>query len=139
MEPASRDPRTRVLYDLAREFAAQLELDQLLPLITSKCLEFLDAEGVAVLLLDPERRELYFPYASQVDPEVAAKLARTRFAADRGIAGPGREERLADAARAPYSRVDTRSGSTTQPTIPDSSPEWTARPGSLPDRSSPRP
>jgi Nif-specific regulatory protein len=120
MEPASRDPRTRVLYDLAREFAAQLELDQLLPLITSKCLEVLDAEGVAVLLLDREKGELYFPYASQVDPEVAAKLARLRFAADRGIAGSvlksGRAERVDDTARDPrfFTGVDRSTGVTTR-------------------------
>ena len=120
MEPASRDPRTRVLYDLAREFAAQLELDQLLPLITSKCLEVLDAEGVAVLLLDREKGELYFPYASQVDPEVAAKLARLRFAADRGIAGSvlksGRAERVDDTASDPrfFTGVDRSTGVTTR-------------------------
>src|SRR5215469_13059727 len=120
MEPASRDPRTRVLYDLAREFAAQLELDQLLPLITSKCLEVLDAEGVAVLLLDPAKGELYFPYASQVDPEVAAKLARTRMAADRGIAGSvlktGHAERVDDTASDPrfYTGVDRSTGITTR-------------------------
>jgi transcriptional regulator with GAF, ATPase, and Fis domain len=120
MEPASRDPRTRVLYDLAREFAAQLELDQLLPLITSKCREVLDAEGVAVLSLDREKGELYFPYASQADPEVAAKLARTRMAADRGIAGSvlksGRAERVDDTASDPrfYTGVDRSTGITTR-------------------------
>ena len=120
MEPASRDPRTRVLYDLAREFAAQLELDQLLPLITSKCLEVLDAEGVAVLLLDREKGELYFPYASQVDPEVAAKLARLRFAADRGIVGSvlksGHAERVDDTASDPrfFTGVDRSTGVTTR-------------------------
>lgn len=81
------DPRTRVLFDLAREFAAQLDLDQLLPLITAKCREALDAEGVSVLLLDRERRELYFPYRSEADPKVASRLAGIRFPADRGIAG----------------------------------------------------
>ena len=105
MEPASRDPRTRVLYDLAREFAAQLELDKLLPLIITKCQEVLDAEGVAVLLLDNEKRELYFGYTSQADPDVAAKLARTRMAADRGIAGSvlksGHGERVDDTASDP--------------------------------------
>ena len=51
MEPASGDPRTRVLYDLAREFADQLELDQLVPLVVNKCRELIDAEGVSVLKL----------------------------------------------------------------------------------------
>ena len=85
MEPASGDPRTRVLYDLAREFAAQLELDQLVPLVVNKCRELIDAEGVSVLQLDRERGELYFPYNSQEDPEVAAKLKGVRFSADRSL------------------------------------------------------
>jgi hypothetical protein len=33
-------------------FAAQLDIDQLLPLVIGKCREALDAEGVSVLLLD---------------------------------------------------------------------------------------
>jgi transcriptional regulator with GAF, ATPase, and Fis domain len=120
MEPASRDPRTRVLYDLAREFAAQLELDQLLPLIISKCREVLDAEGVAILLLDRESNELYFPYYSQADPEVAAKLAGLRFAADHGIVGSvlksGHAERVDHPASDPrwYTGVDRTTGVTTR-------------------------
>src|SRR5215469_2531859 len=120
MEPASRDPRTRVLYDLAREFAAQLELDKLLPLIITKCEEVLCAEGVAVLLLDPEKGELYFGYTSQRDPDMAARLARTRMPADRGIAGSvlksGRGERVDDTANDPrfYTGVDRSTGATTR-------------------------
>jgi len=120
MEPSSRGPRTRVLYDLAREFAAQLDLDQLLPLIVNKCREVLDAEGVSVFLLDRERGELYVPYNSQMDPEVAARLTGLRFAADRGIVGSilksGRAERVDDPARDArfYSGVDTRSRVTTR-------------------------
>jgi Nif-specific regulatory protein len=120
MEPASRDPRTRILYDLAREFAAQLELDKLLPLIITKCQEVLDAEGVAVLLLDREKGELYFGYTTQADPDVAAKLARTRMAADRGIAGSvlksGHAERVDDTASDPrfYTGVDRSTGVTTR-------------------------
>ena len=115
MEPPSRGPRTRVLYDLAREFAAQLDLDQLLPLIVNKCRAVLDAEGVSVFLLDRERGELYVPYNSQMSPEVAARLTGLRFAADRGIVGSvlksGRSERIDDPGRDPrhYSGVDTRS------------------------------
>jgi len=120
MEAASRDPRTKVLYDLARDFAAQLELDQLLPLIVSKCREVLDAEGVAVLLLDRERGDLYFPYYSQSDPETATKLAGLRFSADHGIAGSvlksGRAERVDNPAADPrfYTGVDRSTGMTTR-------------------------
>jgi transcriptional regulator with GAF, ATPase, and Fis domain len=120
MEPASGDPRTRVLYDLAREFAAQLELDQLVPLVVNKCRELIDAEGVSVLQLDRERGELYFPYNSQEDPEVAAKLKGVRFSADHSIAGSvlksGRAERVDDAGRDPrhYPGVDTSTHETTR-------------------------
>jgi len=120
MEPASRDLRTRVLYDLAREFAAQLELDQLVPLITSKCREVLDAEGVAILLLDRERGDLYFPYYSQRDPKVGAKLAAQRVPADHSFAGSvlrsGRAERVDDLAGDPrhYTGVDRSTGVTTR-------------------------
>ena len=120
MEPASRDPRTKVLYDLTREFAAQLELDQLLPLIITKCPEVLDAEGVSVLLLDHERGELYFPYYSHADPEVAARLASLRFPADLGIAGSvlksKRAARVDDPPHDPrfYTGVDRTTGITTR-------------------------
>ena len=120
MEPASRGPQTGVLYDLACEFAAQLELDQLVPLIVNKCREVLDVEGVSVFLLDRERGELYVPYNSQMNPEVAATLTGVRFAADRGIVGSvlksGRSERIDDPGHDPrhYSGVDTRSGVTTR-------------------------
>src|SRR5215472_5433295 len=120
MEPATGDPRTRVLYDLAREFAAQLELDQLVPLIVNKCLELIDAEGLSLLQLDRERGELYFLYNSQKDPDVAAKLKGLRFPADTSIAGSvlksGRAERIDDAGHDPrwYRGVDTSSGTTTR-------------------------
>jgi transcriptional regulator with GAF, ATPase, and Fis domain len=120
METASRDPRARVLYALAREFAAQLDLDQLLPLIVSKCREVLDAEGVAVLLLDRERGDLYFPYYSQADPETAAKLAGLHFPADHGIAGSVLQSRRAERVDDPasdlrfYAGVDRSTGMTTK-------------------------
>jgi len=37
-------------------FAAQLDIDQLLPLVIGKCREALDAEGVSVLLLADQRQ-----------------------------------------------------------------------------------
>jgi hypothetical protein len=55
---------------------ARLELDELVPLAVLKCREVLEAESAAVLLLDPERDELYFPYLAEEDPQ--ARLARRR-------------------------------------------------------------
>jgi Nif-specific regulatory protein len=68
-------------------FAAHIELQELLPLVIAKCREALAAEGAAVLLLDRERNEFYFPYVSDDDSEVARRLAPLRFPADLGIAG----------------------------------------------------
>ena len=79
--------RFRLLYDLGCAFAARLELDALVALVIEECRRVLDAEGAAVLLLDPERRELYFPYTAGEEQEVAGALATMRFPADRGIAG----------------------------------------------------
>jgi hypothetical protein len=85
--------RLRLLYDLGCAFAERIEIDELIPLVAAKCREALDAEGVAILLLDPEREELYFPYAADEDPKVTARLLRLRFPAGRGIAGCSRRPR----------------------------------------------
>jgi Nif-specific regulatory protein len=112
--------RLRLLYDLGRTFAAHIELEKLLPLVTSKCREALDAEGVSVLLLDTEKDELYFPYVAEESSEIAAKLVGLRFPADRGIAGAalqsGRSIRVDDAQSdfRFYSGVDRHTGATTR-------------------------
>jgi transcriptional regulator with GAF, ATPase, and Fis domain len=87
MDRVSTEARSRLLYDLGCAFAARIEIDQLVPLVVSKCREALDAEGASVLLLDADSSELYFPYISEEDPEVAQRLARLRFPADLGFAG----------------------------------------------------
>src|SRR5438128_570256 len=76
----------KLLYDLGCAFAARLELDELIPLVITKARETLAAEGAAVLLLDAERGELYFPYVAEEDADVAGSLARLRFPASAGIA-----------------------------------------------------
>jgi transcriptional regulator with GAF, ATPase, and Fis domain len=80
------EARFRLLYDLGCAFAARIEIEQLIPLVVAKCREALYAEGASVLLLDDERKELYFPYISEEDPEVAERLAALRFSAELGIA-----------------------------------------------------
>jgi serine phosphatase RsbU (regulator of sigma subunit) len=112
--------RLHLLYELGCAFAARVELDDLVALVVRKCREVLDAEGAAVLLLDPQRQELYFPYVADEDPAVAARLLELRFPADQGIAGAvlrsGRPLRVDDVAHDPrfYSGVDRRSGLTTR-------------------------
>jgi GAF domain-containing protein len=79
--------RLRLLYDLGCAFTARMELNELLPLIIEKSREALSAEGVAVLLLDGQRREFYFPYVADTDSEVAQRLSGHRFPANLGFAG----------------------------------------------------
>ena len=79
--------RDRMIYELGNMFTARLGLEELIPLVISKCREVLDADGVSVLLLDEERDELYFPYVSEDDPEVARRLSGLRIPADSGLAG----------------------------------------------------
>jgi transcriptional regulator with GAF, ATPase, and Fis domain len=112
--------RFRLLYDLGCAFAARIEIDQLIPLVVTKCREALDAEGASVLLLDDDRKELYFPYISEEDPEVAARLMRLRFSAELGIAATalksGKALVVNDAQNDPrwYQGIDKMSGLVTR-------------------------
>jgi Nif-specific regulatory protein len=116
---ASAD-RFRLLYELGLAFAAQTELDELVPVVVTRCREALDAEGVALLLHDRARDELYFPWVAEEDPAVAARLRDLRLPADRGIAGAvlrdGKALRIDDAAADPrfYPEIDRGSGLTTR-------------------------
>src|SRR6202034_3603803 len=110
----------RLIYELGNAFATQLDLDLLLGLVTQKCREALEAEGVAILLLDPQRDELYFPYLANLDPEVARRLAGLRFSASMGIAGKalvtGRALKVDDVSREEhfYSLIDRHTGLVTR-------------------------
>ncbi|HSP99621.1 MAG TPA: GAF domain-containing SpoIIE family protein phosphatase [Candidatus Dormibacteraeota bacterium] len=113
----------RLLYELGCAFAARIDLDELSALVVQKCREVLDAEGASILLLDPERDELYFPYVADTQPDVAARLLSLRFPADRGIAGAvlrsGQSLRIDDASKDPrfFGGVDRRTGMTTRALI----------------------
>jgi Nif-specific regulatory protein len=109
----------RKVYELGNAFSERLDLDELIPFVLAKCRELLNAEGVAVLFIDPERNELYFPYVSQDDPEVARRLTGLRFPAERGIAGAvlrsGRAEKVDDVSSDSrfFSGVDRKTGMAT--------------------------
>jgi Nif-specific regulatory protein len=92
---SNRPDRFALLYDLGCAFAARIELGELIPLVVAKCREVLNAEGISVLLLDPEHNELYFPYVSQADPSVVERLQKLRFSADKGIAGAALKDGVA--------------------------------------------
>ncbi|MGH7820416.1 MAG: sigma 54-interacting transcriptional regulator, partial [Candidatus Binatia bacterium] len=112
--------RLRLLYDLACTFTAHTELDELVPLVVTKCRELLDAEGVSVLLLDPDTDELYFPWVAETDPEVARRLLELRFPAQQGIAGAalrsGEPIRVDDVREDPrfYGGIDRQTGTSTR-------------------------
>jgi Nif-specific regulatory protein len=109
----------RKVYELGNAFAERLELEELIPFVLARCRELLDAEGVAVLFIDVEHNELYFPYVSEHDPEVAKRLTGLRFPADRGIAGAvlrsGHAEKVDDVRSDPrfFSGVDQKTGMAT--------------------------
>ena len=119
MHPRDETDRLRLLYDLACAFAAQIEIETLIPSVIRQCREVLDAAGASVLFLDAAANQLYFPYVAEDDPAVAARLLASRFAADQGIAGAvvrsGRSIRVSDAQTdSPfYSGVDRRTGVST--------------------------
>jgi hypothetical protein len=106
----------RKVYALGNAFTERLELDELIPFVLARCRELLNAEGVAVLLIDEEHNQLYFPYVSEDDPEVAKRLTGLRFPADRGIAGAvlrsGHAEKVDDVRSDPrfFSGVDQKTG-----------------------------
>lgn len=121
MTAAENDPsRLRLLYDLGCAFAARRDLGELTALVLAKCRELLRAEAAAVLLLDNERNELFFPYVADESVEVSARLAEIRFPADRGIAGEvlrsGTPVRVDDASSDPrfFGGVDQRTGRVTR-------------------------
>jgi len=113
-------PPYRLIYELGNAFASQLELEQLLELVTRKSREALEAEGVAILLLDGAGEELYFPYLANLDPEVARRLAGLRFSAQQGIAGKalltGKAQKVDDVAHEEhfYSLIDRHTGLATR-------------------------
>jgi sigma-B regulation protein RsbU (phosphoserine phosphatase) len=112
--------RLRLLYELGCAFAARVELDELVAEVIARCRDVLNAEGAAVLLLDPQRAELFFPYVADEDPAVARRVLHLRFPADRGVAGAvlssGVSLRIDDVATDArfYGGVDQSSGLTTR-------------------------
>jgi Nif-specific regulatory protein len=108
--------RVELLYDLSCSFGAQLELDELIPSVITRCREVLGAEGASVLLLDETTNELFFPYVSERDPRIEQQLASMRFPATEGIAGAvlqsGKPRRVGDAAADGhfYDKIDAQTG-----------------------------
>lgn len=81
--------RLHLLYEVNRRLTTFDDLDELMRYSTRRTCELFGADGCALLFLDHEKREFYFPVASQSATQQAAaeRLAEIRFPADRGIAG----------------------------------------------------
>lgn len=120
MDMTTESARSQLIYELGNSFTSHLGLAELIPVVIAKCREALNADGVSVLLLDEARGELYFPYVSEDDPQVAQRLRGLRFPADRGVAGAvlltGHGEKV-DRPQSDsrfYSGVDRKTGVTTK-------------------------
>ncbi len=87
MNTAVEQERLHLLYEINRGLTQVDELNGILHYAAKRLRELFSAEGCAVLLLDREKNEFYFPIASDSDAASEAQLAKTRFPADRGIAG----------------------------------------------------
>jgi Nif-specific regulatory protein len=105
-----------LLYELSLGFSELIELDRLLPLVMAKSREALGFESCAVLLLDAEKEELFFPCVADVAPDVEERFREIRIPADRGIAGwvlsHGLAQYVPDVTRDPrwYGKVDEQTG-----------------------------
>jgi GAF domain-containing protein len=116
------DPR-RLSYDLGRAFAARADLNDLFRFAMAQCREVLRAEGAAVLLLDSDQGQLYFPYVADSDAAVAERLSRVRFPVNQGIAGAAVRGRVSvrvdDVSTDPrfFPGVDEQTGRTTRSLI----------------------
>ena len=81
--------RLQLLYDVAHSVTTFTDLDPLLRFATQRARELLEAEGCAVLLLDEQRRRLFFPVPSQAVSRdaVYGALDEISFPAHVGVAG----------------------------------------------------
>jgi transcriptional regulator with GAF, ATPase, and Fis domain len=112
---AARDldeSRFRLLFELSRSFAEiTTDLESLLRSVVTRCRAIFGAEtNVAIMLLDDESGDLYFPYADTDDRVHVEALRDVRIPVGSGIAGSvlssGRPELIVDAHADP--RFDRR-------------------------------
>ena len=119
-EGVSSVEKLSLLFELSHAFSALIQLEELLPHIITKTKEVLQAESCALLLLDEERQELFFPVTSDLSPEVEERFKDIRFTADKGVAGwvlqQVRPALVPDVTRDErfYSNVDRQTGAHTR-------------------------
>lgn len=114
--------RLELLCEVNRRLATFGSLDELLAYATGRTRELFDAEGCALLLVDPATREFRFPVSSQraTSQAAATRLAEVRFPATQGVAGwvlaNGQAVAIEDVQHDPrfYAGVDRDTGTTTR-------------------------
>ena len=81
--------RLQLLYEINRRLTTFDDLDELMCYSTRRTCELFGADGCALLFLDRDKRQFYFPVSSQSATQRATqeRLAEIRFPADQGIAG----------------------------------------------------
>ncbi|MGH7785259.1 MAG: sigma-54-dependent Fis family transcriptional regulator, partial [Candidatus Binatia bacterium] len=107
------------LYEISRTFSELIELDELLPVVIAQTKRAFAVDSSAIMLLDRDSDELYFPYIADLTPDVEQRFAAVRLPADRGIAGwvmqHGEVQHVPDVASDPrwYRHVDGHTGMST--------------------------
>ena len=92
------------------------DLDDLLGYISSEVKQLLEAEGSLVILLDKEKKELFFKSGAHDDSAIEKRMKEVRFPATKGVSGrvirTGEPVVVADTSKDPdfYSVVDTQVG-----------------------------
>ncbi len=84
------EPQIRELvavYEIGQSLCSIHDLDRLLQFAMERVVTLLEVEASSVILLDEERRELYFKVADDTRLGVEGRLREVRFPADQGIAG----------------------------------------------------
>ena len=77
----------RALHEIGQALWSTPDLDGLLHLAIERVVTLLDVEGSSVILLDEERRELYFKVSDDARVGHERRLREIRFPANQGIAG----------------------------------------------------
>jgi len=121
MDPKVSSPeQLSLLFELTRAFSALATLEALLPSIIAQTKAVLQAESCALLLLDEQKQELFFPVVSDLSADVEARFTQIRFPADRGVSGwvlqHGQAIHVADVSRDSrfYANVDQDTGMRTR-------------------------
>lgn len=78
-----------LLYEVSRSLHSLIDLDELLPAVVDKTKGLPDAEDRSLILLDETGNELYFPFVSPENDDIAQRLRTLRMPADKGIADGG--------------------------------------------------